>query len=89
MAKTKAQIIQSIVNNFKPEPYVKNIKCGFIPHDNEKLIISIEYTIDRNKLGESPLNKKKVLEWTKELANQIRNTVKLPIGYSETKVKYI
>ena len=89
MAKTKSQIVQSIVNDFRPEPYVKNIKCGFKPNDDGKVIISVEYTIDKKKLEGNSIDKKKVLDWTKELAAKVRNTAKLPIGYSETKIRYI
>ena len=60
MAKTKSQIVQSIVNDFRPEPYVKNIKCGFKPNDDGKVIISVEYTIDKKKLEGNSIDKKKV-----------------------------
>ena len=67
MAKTKSQIVQSIVNDFRPEPYVKNIKCGFKPNDDGKVIISVEYTIDKKKLEGNYETVKKTMQYSQNL----------------------
>jgi hypothetical protein len=89
MSKTKGEIIQSIVSQFRPELYVKRVKVGLTPHEDGKTILVVEYSIEKEKMGEESLDKSKVLGWTRDLAQKIRNTGKIPIGYTQTQVKII
>jgi hypothetical protein len=89
MGKTKREIVQSVINDFRPEGYVRRIKCGFKPHEDGKTILVVQYTIQREKLGDKSIDKEKVLSWTRDLANKIRNIGKLPVAYTQTQVEYI
>lgn len=89
MSDNKRDIIQKIVSEFRPELYIKRIKCGLVPHQDGKTILKVEFTIDKQKLGKISLENEKVLSWSRELAHKIRNIAKLPIGYTETKVNFI
>ena len=89
MEKTKLEIVKSVLSGFRPEPYVKRIKVGFRTHDDGKTILIVQFDIDREKLDGRNLNKENVMSWTTEIATKIRNFGKIPIGYTETQVKYI
>ena len=89
MSKSKAQIIQSILNNFKPEPYIKKIRCGMDANLDGTIVLRVEFAIEREKLGGREVNKPRLLAHTKELASRIRRETKLPINATQTTVKYV
>jgi hypothetical protein len=89
MSKSKAEIIQTILNNFKPEPYIKKIRCGMDANLDGTIVLRVEFSIERSKLGDREVNKPRLLAHTKELANRIRRETKLPISATQTTVKYV
>ena len=89
MGKSNADTIHSILSKFKPEPYIHKIKCGFDSHFDGSSILKCEFTIDKKKLGNRPVNNEKLLSHSKTLANKIKRETNLPIKHTQTTVKYL
>lgn len=89
MAKTKGEIVQGILNKFRPELYIKKIKCGFDSHFDGSVILKCEFTIDKKILGDRPPSNEKLTQHSKTLANKIKRETNLPIKHTQTTVKYL
>lgn len=89
MPRTKSQIVQSVLNSFRPEPFIKKIKCGFDAHTDGSIILRVQFEIDDSKLGNRPPNKEKLSFHAKELANKIKREAKMPIKHIQISTKNI
>lgn len=89
MGKSKADIVQQILNKFRPEPYIKKIRCGFDSHFDGTIILKCDFTIDRQKLGDRTVNNERLVAHSKELANKIKRETKLPIKHTQTSITYL
>lgn len=81
----KREIIKSIVSQFRPELYVKGIKCGFKTNDDGSKTLIVQYTLDN---GTNPPSNNQILSWTRELAYKIRSATSIPISFTQTTVEY-
>lgn len=86
MPKTKSEIVQSVLNSFRPEPYIKKIKCGFDSNLDKTLILKVQFELDSSKLENRKPNKEKMFFHAKELANRIKRETKLPIKHIQVTV---
>ena len=86
MAKTKAEIVQSVLNSFRPEPFVKKIKCGFDSNLDGSIILKVQFEIDITKLKDRKPNKEKMFAHARELANRIKRETKMPIKQIQVSV---
>lgn len=89
MGKTRSQIVQSILNSYRPVQYIKKIKCGFGSHGDGSAILKVHFDIDKEKIEGEEVTKERLLHFAKELANKIKRETKMPIKYTQSTVSYV
>jgi hypothetical protein len=89
MGKSNSDTIHKILTKFKPEPYIKKIRCGFDTHYDGTMILKCDFTIEKQKLGDRTVNNERLVAHSKELANKIKRETKLPIKHTQTSITYL